>query len=188
MAFNKKKISLYLVSGIVAAVLVIAAIFAAGIPLPSNNGTQNPTTLGTLMVSINDAPVQLSELFVTIDSIEVQNQNSGWTKLSFNDGVPSMTFDLLTLQAISKALSTTDLPTGDYAKIRLHVKDATATFADAEGTTPLKVPSGKIDIIVKFQITEDSTTEVLIDMTADWAAISNSNNLRPILKATVTYQ
>jgi hypothetical protein len=49
----------------------------------------------------------------------------------------------------------------------------------------LKVPSDKIDIIVKFEVKADATTQVIIDMTADWIAISNSHNLRPVLKATV---
>jgi hypothetical protein len=47
------------------------------------------------------------------------------------------------------------------------------------------VPSERIDVIVKFEVKEDAATQVLIDMTADWVAISNSHNLRPVLKATV---
>ena len=185
MAINTKKISLYVFAGIASAVIIIAAIFTSGIQLPSNSSSPNPITLGTLTVSIKDAPVQLSKLEVTIDSIEVQNQNNGWTKLPFTEGTQTVHFDLLTLQDISKDLSTTQLPTGNYLKIRLHVKDATATFTDGK-TADLKVPSDKIDIIVKFEIKEGATTKVLIDMTADSVAISNSNNLKPVLKATVT--
>jgi Domain of unknown function (DUF4382) len=185
MAINTKKISLYVFAGIAAAVILIAAVYTSGIRLPSNAGSQNPITLGTLTVSIKDAPVQLSTLEVTIDSIEVQSENNGWTKLPFIEGTQTVHFDLLALQDISKDLSTTQLRTGDYSKIRLHVKDATATFADGK-TAVLKVPFDKIDIIVKFEIKEGATTKVLIDMTADSVAISNSNNLKPVLKATVT--
>ena len=185
MAINAKRISLYAVAGIAAAIIIIAAIFATGIQLPSNTGTQNPITLGTLVVSIKDAPVQLSKLEVTIDSIEVQSQSNDWLKLPFIEGTQSVQFDLLTLQDISKDLSTTLLPAGNYSKIRLHVKDATATFTD-DTSVGLTVPSDKIDIIVKFEIKEGATTNVLIDMTADFVAISNSNNLKPVLKATAT--
>jgi hypothetical protein len=184
MAINTKKISLYTIAGIAAAVIIIAAIFATGIQLPSNKGSQNPVTLGTLTVSIKDAPVKLSKLVVTVDSIEVQSKNGDWTKLPFTDGTQSVTFDLLTLQDISQDLSTTQLPAGIYTQIRLHVKDATATFADGS-TAVLKVPSNKIDLLVKFEIKENATTNVLIDMTADSVAISNSHNLKPVLKATV---
>jgi len=186
MAVNKKKISLYSITGILAAVIIIASISALGIQLPTNSQSQNPTTLGTLTLSIKDAPVQLENLYVTIDSIEVQSENNGWTKLPFIEGTELVSFDLLTLQDISKDLSVTQLPTGDYSKIRLHVKDATATFQDDPEGIDLKVPSGKIDIIIHFEIQEGATTNVLIDMTADWVAISNSHNLRPVLKATVT--
>ena len=185
MAINTKKISLYVFAGIAVAVILIATVYTSGIRLPSNSGSQNPITLGTLTISIKDAPVKLSTLEVTIDSIEVQSENNGWTKLPFIEGTQTVQFDLLVLQDISKDLSTTQLPVGDYSKIRLHVKDATATFTDGK-TTVLKVPSDKIDIIVKFEIKEGATTKVLIDMTADSVAISNSNNLKPVLKATVT--
>jgi hypothetical protein len=187
MAINKKKMSMNAIAGITAAVIIIAAIFATGIELPSNTGSQKPITLGTLTVSIKDAPVQLSKLDVTIDSIEVQNENSGWIKLPFLQGTQNVTFDLLTLQNITKDLTTTQLPAGNYSKMRLQVLDANATFTGSEEAVPLKVPSGKIDIIIKFEIKEGATTNVLIDMTADWVAISNSHNLRPVLKATVTY-
>jgi len=185
MAINTKKMSMYVFAGIAAAVILIAAIYTSGIQLPSNADSQKPTVLGTLAVSIKDAPVQLSKLDVTIDSIEVLSENNGWTKLPFIEGTQEVSFDLLTLQDISQDLSTTQLPVGDYVKIRLHVKDATATYQDGS-TTKLNVPSDKIDIIIHFQIEEDATTKVLIDMTADTVAISNSKNLKPVLKATVT--
>ncbi|MCL4430540.1 MAG: DUF4382 domain-containing protein [Chloroflexi bacterium] len=183
MAINTKKLSIYVIAGIAAAIIIIAAISTSGVHLPSN--TQNPVTLGTLTVSIKDAPVQLSKLEVTIDSIEVQSQNNSWINLPFIDGTQTVHVDLLTLQDISQDLSTTSLPTGNYTNIRLHVKDATATFQDGS-VVNLNVPSDKIDIIVHFQIKEDATTKVLIDMTADSVAISNSHNLKPVVKATVT--
>jgi len=185
MAVNTKKISLYAFAGIAVAIILIAAVYTSGIQLPSNTDSQKPITLGTLTVSIKDAPVQLSKLEVTIDSIEVLNENNGWTKLPFIEGTQDVRFDLLALQDISQDLSTTLLPVGDYVKIRLHVKDATATFQDGS-TADLNVPSDKMDLIIHFQIEEDSTTKLLIDMTADTLAISNSNKLKPVIKATVT--
>ena len=183
MALNTKKLSLYAIAGIATAIIIIAAISTSGIQLPSNANSQNPIALGTLVVAIKDAPVELSKLYVTIDSVEVQNQDSGWIKLPFSEGKESVNFDLLTLQeGITKDLSTTLIPEGDYSKIRLHVKDATATYSD-DSTADLNVPSDKIDIIIKFQIKEGETTNVLIDMTA---SISNQGNLKPVFKATAT--
>ena len=50
------------------------------------------------------------------------------------------------------------------------------------------MPSGKIDVITKFEIENYDHVYVLIDMEPDWIAISNSNNLRPVMKATISEQ
>ncbi len=182
MAINQKKLGLYATAGILAAVIVIAAIMTAGVQLPTSKAST-----GTLHVYIKDAPVTLQNLYVTIDSVEVQNSDgNGWTTLTFTGDAGPAHFDLLTLQDVAKDLTTQQLPAGNYAKIRLHVQDASAVFADnPENEVTLTVPSGKIDIVVHFEIKADQTTQILIDMTADTLAISNSHNLKPVIKATV---
>ena len=176
MSADPMKPKHYLIIIIMVAVIVVASFQLAAIQ------AQPPT--GTLNVMIKDAPVDLSKLEVTIDSLEVQSQEEGWISIPFIDGVESVRFDLLALQDVSLDLSTTQIPVGVYTKMRLHVRDATATYAD-ETTNDLNVPSDKIDIIIHFEIIEDASTTVLIDMTADFVAISATNNLRPVLKATV---
>jgi len=174
-----KKLAFYLVAAVAVIAIILVAFFAL-----SNFPTNIAAATGTLVVSITDAPVDLSKLEVTIDSLEVQSQSDSWTDIPFIDGVQSVRVDLLSLQSISQDLSTTQLPAGNYTKIRLHVRDATATYED--GTTDnLNVPSDKIDVIIHFEIEEKATTNVLIDMSADTASISNSHNLKPVLKATV---
>jgi hypothetical protein len=183
MATNTRQLGLYLFIGILSAVIIIGAVVGSGIQLPGQIGNTN---IGKLQVYIKDAPVSLSELWVTLESIEVLGKDdSGWTELEFADG-ETVRFDLLSYQESVKYLSTADLPVGSYSKVRLHVSEAAAVFSDdLENEVSLKVPSDKIDIIVKFEIVEAETTQVIIDMTAESAAISNSHNLRPIIKATV---
>ena len=177
MASKPRKLKLYLISAATIIAIIIAASFQLGT-------IQANETTGTLTVSIKDAPVDLSKLEVTIDSIEAQSQDHSWINIPFNDGVQSVQFDLLLLQDVSQDLSTTQIPVGTYTKIRLHVTDATATYKD--GTTDnLNVPSDKIDVIIHFEVKEGDTTNVQIDMTADFVAISNTQNLRPVLKATI---
>ena len=117
-------------------------------------------TNGTLKVAIKDAPVDLSQLEVTIDSLEVQSQDNGWINIPFIDAVQSVTFNLLSLQDVTKDLSTTQIPTGTYTKMRLHVSEATATYNDAT-TENLNVPSDKIDVIIHFEVTDETTTSIL---------------------------
>jgi hypothetical protein len=195
LAASKRKIGIYSIAGIAAAIIIIGAIFASGIqiPLGANIPGQsgNPTALGTLIVSIKDAPVDLKVLMITINGIYVQGAQDGkWIDLTLDAG-QSVEFDLLTLKDTSLQLSQDDaIPAGDYSKIRLDVTSAIATYTDQKGGDhtgeALKVPPGHIDIITSFQVGSGQVTGLLIDMEPDTAAISQSGNFKPILKMTVT--
>lgn len=194
MAVSKKKIGLYTIAGIASAIIIIFSIFASGIPIPpsSNNQGQPESQKGTLTVSIKDAPVDLQSLWLTVDSIYVQNaQDSKWTELTLAAN-PPVTFDLLTLKDASLKLSQDSITAGSYTKIRLDVTSATATYTDNKGALrtneELKVPSGHIDIITSFQVGDNQVTGLLIDMQPDTAAISQSGNFRPVIKMTVTQE
>jgi hypothetical protein len=176
MSADPMKLKHYLIILVTVVVIIVASFQLAAI--------QAEPKTGTLNIMIKDAPVELSKLEVTLDSLEAQSQDNGWINIPFIEGVESVRFDLLALQDVSQDLATTQIPTDSYTKIRLHIKDATATYND-ETTTVLNVPSDKIDVIIHFEVKEDSETNVLIDMTADFVAISTSHNLRPVLKATI---
>ena len=69
--------------------------------------------------------------------------------------------------------------------------NVTKAEAFYEGTTKavsLNVPPSHIDVITQFEIKTGGNVVVLIDMEPDWVAISNSNNLRPVLKASIPQQ
>jgi hypothetical protein len=82
-------------------------------------------------------------------------------------------------------LSSQEIPVGNYTKLRMKIETANATKTDGEIIEDIEVPSGKIDIIIHFEIDSDETAYLLIDMEADWVAISQSNRLRPVFKATI---
>ncbi len=182
MATSGKRIGFYATIGITIAVVIIAAIFASGVQFPGSN--QN-IALGTLRVSITDAPVELSNLNVTINGLYVNNvDTNGWIELNFTEGTPEVYFNLLTLNNITKDLSIAELPTGNYSKIRLDVRAANATFSDGT-TADLRVPPGHIDMIIHFRIKAGEETILLIDMQPDKVAISNNLNLNPTFKVTI---
>lgn len=184
MATNNKKIGIYAITGVIAAIVIIAAIFASSIEFPNFRPSGKT---GTLSVSIMDAPADLVNLNVTLNALYVRNDdNDSWIQLNFNGGVNSVYFNLLALNNITKELSTGSFSVGNYSKIRLDVSAANATLND--GTTEsLRVPPGHIDIMVSFQVKADQTTNVLLDMQVDTATISQSGNLKPVMKATVQY-
>jgi hypothetical protein len=121
---------------------------------------------------------------VTIDSLSINPKNGSWIELPLVDNKTEVYFDLLSLQNVTMTLSDAEIPVGNYSKMRMTIKTANATLANGE-TLDLTVPSGKIDIVIHFEIENDDATVVLIDMQPDWVAISKSNRLRPVLKASV---
>lgn len=189
---NKKNIGLRAVAGILAASLIIVGVMYSGVTLPnSENNTNYGSQQGKLTVLLIDAPVELDQLNVTVTELEVHKAGDG-----DNDGewIPLMeeeeetTFNLLYYQdGRTLELASQNIDPGNFTKIRLYVSGANASYnEDPTTVVPLKVPSGKIDVIIKFEIKEGNEAIVTIDMEADWIAISKSNNLRPVLKATVS--
>ena len=140
----------------------------------------------------------------------VEDNDAGWITLDLS-GVNDeyLTFDLLEYQlngdSEDKVLNLADdvITKGTYNKIRLFVTEAEARYykysldgnIEMNDDTPvvletqtLKVPSERIDVITKFTIDPEYPVVVLIDMQPDWVQISNSGNLRPVLKATISQE
>jgi len=147
---------------------------------------------GTLIVKITDAPVELSNLFLTIDSIEVQDESGDWTPLALvSSGDEDLHFDLLQFESTTMDAAIAELEAGEYNSIRMSVKSAFARFIDSDVDIPLRVPSEKIKVLVKFTIEEGEYTTVILDIQVDSTemsmAIANNaeNNLRPVVIATV---
>ena len=71
MATNGKRTGIYIVAGVIVAVIIIAAIIASGVEFPSNK-----STLGNLRVLITDAPADLTNLNITVDGLFVNSVDS----------------------------------------------------------------------------------------------------------------
>lgn len=180
-----RNVGIYGTAGVLVAVLIIAGVLMSGLRLPGF-----PLHKGTLTVLLTDAPVPLENLTVTITSLAIQEAKNGgesWVELAppfVGDG-SDVTVDLLQLVNKTRDLTTVEIDPGNYTKIRLGVEDAMAKYVGG-GWEEVMVPSGKIDIIIRFEIEDGEEVILLIDVTADWIAISESGNLRPVLKAEAT--
>jgi len=170
--------------GILLAILIIGGIATAGFKIPALRFPGFVSDKGILIVQLTDAPADITHLNVTINYVQVQRENKTWQNLTFVDGVSKVSLDLLTLKDVVKNLSTSEITTGKYTKIRLGIEQANVTYTEG-GWEEVKVPPKHIDIIVHFEIKEGETRTVLIDMMVEWIAISSSGNLRPVLKAEV---
>jgi len=177
---SRKRMGIYAVSGVLIAIMIIAGVLVSGIQFPSKAST------GTLVVLITDAPVDLKDLNLTIDSLSIQDEEGGWIDLELLEK-PTY-FNLLELENVSMTLSVTEIPAGNYSMLKMHVLTANATFAD--GTiVDLRVPSGYIKVLLHphLEMKSGGVVSVTIDLEPEWSkiVISHSLNLKPTVKAIV---
>lgn len=178
----KRTIS-YGTAGVLIAVVVIAGLVAGTYLL-------RPVK-GTLTIQIMDKPTELKNLNVTIDWVKIKDENGDWYNLTLanpnEDG--TFYFDLLALENVSETLSVTEIPEANYTAIWMHVLTANATYPN-DSTADLNVPSDVIKILLNpsMSLEGGGQVTVLIDLQPDdleTIAISQSLNLRPVVKAIV---
>ncbi len=187
MAYNAKKIFYHGTLGILAATLIIVAVLSTPMMIEQ---IFPPTAIktGMLAVKVTDAPADLKHLNLTINSVEVCNETEQWVSLPIDGGTAY--FDLLELENVTMDLAIGEIPSGNYTKIRMQIVSANATLADGE-TIMLEVPSGHVDIHVRFEVKAGKTTSLIIDIIVDKIKIAekgqsgNPANLNPQFKAIV---
>ena len=181
-----RKVGVFGAAGVLVAVLIIAAVSMSGLKLPGFLSHK-----GTLKVMLTDAPVELEYLNVTISSLSLQREENGeesWVEIAppFVTDEPNVTVNLLELVNVTRDIATVEVDSGNFTKIRLEVEEAIAKRVGAVDWEEVRVPPEHMDIIVHFEIEDGETIILLIDVTAEWIAISQSGNLRPVLKAEAT--
>jgi hypothetical protein len=188
MTEEMRHLGLYGAAGILVAILIIASIITSSMYFPGLRLPDFFSDKGTLVIKLTDAPVNLQNLYVNISglgAIKVLDDTEKLVPLSFVNGKSWVHVDILALQNVTMDLSITEIPSGNYTKLRMNITSAYAVYGNATPPVELIVPPGKIDIIVHFEVKAGETTEILIDMEADWVAISKTQRLRPVLKATL---
>ena len=184
MAHETRKIFVYGAVGILAATILSSSLWMLpALFMPVSAGK------GTLVVKATDAPVpDLLNLNLTISSVDVLNSTGGWIPLTIDGG--EQYFDLLKLANVTRDLAIGSLPVGNYSKIRLQIVAANATLGDGR-QIDLNVPSGHIDLQVRFEIKEGATTGLIVDIVADKVQIAERGrsgkpaNLNPQFKLIV---
>jgi len=166
--------------------MIVAALIIAGFAFAGN--IFQASGKGVLTIQVMDKPVDLKNLNLTIDWLRIQDENG--TRVDLTLKTEPFYFDLLSLQNVSKTLSETEIPSGNYTMIQMHVLTANATYPD-DTTATLNVPSDVIKVLLKPHLNMETGGEVtvLIDLQPDdlnTIAISHSLNLRPVVIAVVS--
>jgi hypothetical protein len=182
MPNGTRQTGLFGVAGVLVAALIIAGFVIGGNFFQASGK-------GVLTIQIMDKPVALDHLNMTIDWVKIQDEGGNWLNLTLKS--EPFYFDLLTLQDVSETLSETEIPAGNYTMIWMHVLTANATYPDGS-VANLTVPSDTIKVLLKPHLSLDDAGQVtvLIDLQPEdlnSIAISQSLNLRPVIKAVVPY-
>jgi hypothetical protein len=137
---------------------------------PSGGNPPPPAaTTATVAVFIKDAPTpEFDEILATIVSIELLGDNGGATLFSGEEEL-----DLLQLENFSELVAVaSDVPAGDYNKIRLILSDLTLIRKDENDvvieSASVKLPgNGKVDLNPRGSIAVVGGTTLLVELDID---------------------
>jgi hypothetical protein len=148
----------------------------------------NPTTpgqMGTLQVSLTDAPAVFEAVNITFSEISA-HIDSEWVAVRANDPI---TVNLLEWNnGKSIVLGTAEVPSGDYTQIRLKI-DSTEVVIDGKPhgvTVPSDAQTG-LKLVSNFSVVAGSTFELIIDFDAQRSVVTTGppNNPDYLLQPTI---
>lgn len=129
-----------------------------------------PSGMGVLVVNITDSPFSdASNLFVTISDIEAHKSGGDWFVVESG----SKTFDLKTLVGVQQLLGSTALQPGHYTMLRLDVTSSTIVINGK--SSPVKIPSSRIELNREFDIVAGKNTTLLLDFDGDKSVKQTGN-------------
>jgi hypothetical protein len=144
----------------IAAVAIIAVVVVASVGAYVVLGSAKK---GTIQVYIKDAVGPWEHVNVTFDTVRVHRANSsddsGWIDLSVKNG----TLDLAHFVNVSALLGDGKVPVGKYTQLRIIVINATGVMTDGTQVN-FTVPSGELKANHPFNIVEDGTTKLTVDI------------------------
>ncbi len=114
---------------------------------------------GSTVFTLSDSPqfYNISALFVTVTNASVRGASGKWYRIPLQE----RTFNLVQLRNISEILSGVNLSGGSYDAIALSASNVSAIV---NGTSrPVFLPSGRIMVVGRFNISGNSTNWVNID-------------------------
>ncbi|HHP7236740.1 MAG TPA: DUF4382 domain-containing protein [Desulfobacterales bacterium] len=182
--------------------LALALIIACG---GGGSGGDGPSTTpagqtGSVAVLVTDAPAGAEKIWITITEVTlIPSEYAGNRKpIVIYSSTKGRTIDLLEYQDDNYYMLklATDVPAGEYSKIRLGIKDVwiEGGECDSDGIE-LKLPSGRIDVSPRgtFEVIPGETLQIQLDVDAEKsinlhkAGRSGKCIFRPVVFADIKY-
>jgi hypothetical protein len=150
--------------GLVAMIIIAVVIIGGGAYFLMNSDSSEGE--GRVVFAITDAAAEMgtiSEVRVTIDSIEAHSTQDSWTTVSSE----SQEYDLLELKAKGQLaiMADEEIEAGSYDQFRMKISKV--VIVDSEGEHEAKLPSGELKINTAMDIDSNSTATATFDFIAD---------------------
>lgn len=170
--------------------------------LAACGGGDSSSSMGTLKTSLTDSSTEeYRAIYVTVDRVDVNPDNGDWETVA----TPGGTYDLLSLvNGVREELGISFLDSGHYNQMRLilgttpeaqgqNILNQLHPFANylidqSDNTLELKVPSGfntGVKIVHGFDISENQTTELILDFDAMKSVVKAGASGKHLLKPTI---
>jgi hypothetical protein len=182
--------------------LPLAALLVAGCGGGGGDGgtPTNPTPMGTLNLSLTDAPACGEDhVYVTVQKVRInasasaEETDSGWTDITLN---PAQRFDLLSLRnGVLATLGQTPLAVGHYSQLRLVLAESAGSTPLANSVVPtggtetaLKTPSGQqsgLKLNANIDIAANQMADFVLDFDACKSIVKAGNSGQLLLKPVV---
>lgn len=172
------KTTTHAVNKLLAATFMTLLLSACG---GSSGGGSSDVGSGSVTVALTDKPANLSdidEILITITGVEIFADNG--SKTTLYSGRPRGPFDLLKLEHESRPLASgSNVPSGNYCKIRLTLSDLELVFNNGEPNYHPKLPgNNKLDLNPRkcFYVARGSKVYLQLDMDAKSIHVVQTGN------------
>ncbi|MRV72723.1 DUF4382 domain-containing protein [Duganella sp. FT92W] len=166
------------------------------------SSTPTPTQMGSVAVSLTDAPAcGFDAVNVTVSKVRIHQSSSasdtdsGWTDITLS---PARKINLLNLNnGALEALGTASLGAGHYSQLRLVLGSGTnantvvktGTTTEVALDTPSALQSG-IKLVNEFDVAAGQRVDLVLDFDACKSVVTRGNsggyNLKPVVKVVPT--
>ncbi len=152
--------------GLILSALFVMLLAVGCAQTTTTTTTQNGSGEGRVVFTATDAAADMgavSEITMTIDSVQVHSQTEGWVTVTNEDRV----VNLLELKAESAhaLIADAELDAGTYDQIRLDVKEVIVT--DNRGEHEAKLPSNTLSFKGDLEVEANQTSSASFDFLAD---------------------